>query len=266
MSHFIITGSTKGIGNALAREALVRGHHVLLSGRSQAGVDAALQGLEPELRQRALGRVVDVSDKAQVANLWDVGMAAWGQVDVWINNAGVAHTTQRIEDFASEDVQRMVHTNMFGTIHGCQVAAAGMRKQGHGRIFNILGGGSDGEYFPGMGIYGSTKRGLDYLTRALVKELKDSAVLVGRVRPGLVVTQGMLREVKADPDNFERSRKFMNILGDKPETVAPYLIDRMLAMKASGGKIAWLSGPKIAKRFALARLRPRPDLFAETGL
>ena len=99
-----------------------------------------------------------------------------------------------------------------------------------------------------------------------VKELKDSAVLVGRVRPGLVVTQGMLREVKADPDNFERSRKFMNILGDKPETVAPYLIDRMLAMKASGGKIAWLSGPKIAKRFALARLRPRPDLFAEAGL
>ncbi len=266
MSHFVITGSTKGIGFALAREALSKGHNVLISGRTQSAVDAALQALDASQRERAIGQPADVSDKAQVQALWDAATSAWGQVDVWINNAGVAHTTKRIEDTSQEAVQRMLQTNMLGTIHGCQVAAGGMREQGQGRIFNILGGGSDGEFFPGMGIYGSTKRGLDYLSRALVKELKDSAVIVGRVRPGMVVSEGMLREVQADPDNFERSRKILNILGDKPETVAPYLIDKMLAMKSSGGKIAWLTGAKIAQRFAMARLRPRADLFSEAGL
>lgn len=135
----------------------------------------------------------------------------------------------------------------------------------NGRIFNILGGGSDGEYFPGMGIYGTTKRGLDYLTRALVKELKDTPVLVGRVRPGMIVTEGVIREIKADPAGFAKSRKIMNALCDLPDTVAPYLIEQMLAMKKSGGKIAWLTGGKIARRMLLARFRPREDLFAQAA-
>ena len=117
-----------------------------------------------------------------------------------------------------------------------------------------------------MGVYGSTKRGLDYLTRALAKELKDSAIVVGRVRPGMVISEGMMREIKADPENFAKSRKIMNILGDKPETVAPFLIENMMAMNKSGGKVAWLSGGKIASRFLMAKIKPRADLFADVSI
>ena len=261
MSSFIITGSTKGIGFALAKYAASQGHQVLLSGRDQAALDAAVEALGDQV----IGQVADVSRKADVQALWDRASEAFGRVDVWINNAGVAHTTKAITDYDEAEVQRMVSSNLLGTIHGCQVAAAGMQAQGAGRIFNILGGGSDGEYFPGMGIYGSTKRGLDYLSRALAKELKDSGVLVGRVRPGMVVTEGMRREIAADPANFEKSRRIMNILGDAPDTVAPYLVEQMLAMTKTGGKIAWLSGGKIAGRFLLARIRPRADLFADVA-
>jgi NAD(P)-dependent dehydrogenase (short-subunit alcohol dehydrogenase family) len=141
----------------------------------------------------------------------------------------------------------------------------GQGSQAGGRIFNILGGGSDGEYFPGMGIYGSTKRGLDYLTAALAKELSGTPVLVGKVRPGMIVTEGVIREIHADPDNFQRSRRIMNTLCDLPDTVAPYLVEQMLAMRKTGSKIAWLSGGRIAGRFLMARFKPREDLFRQAA-
>ena len=264
MTSFVITGSSKGIGRALAKYCVGRGDQVLISGRNAQDVEQVVADLDGA--DLLVGLAADVSELDQVQALWDKALAEFGQVDVWINNAGVAHTTKPIAETSAADVQRMVTTNMLGTIHGCQVAARGMQKQGSGKIFNILGGGSDGEYFPGMGVYGSTKRGLDYLTTALCKELKDSPVLVGKVRPGLLITEGMLREIKADPSNFERSRKFMNILGDLPETVAPYLIEEMLRVKKSGSKIAWLNGAKIAGRFLMAKIKPRGDLFATLGV
>ena len=265
MTTFVITGSTKGIGFALAKAALQRGDKAVISGRTNEAVAqavAVLQNIDPS---KVLGVATDVSDAAQVQALWDKAIAAFGRVDVWINNAGVANTTKKIVDIPASDVKTMVMTNMLGTIHGSQVAARGMTAQGTGRIFNILGGGSDGEYFPGMGIYGTTKRGLDYLTRALVKELKGTPLIVGRVRPGMIVTEGVVREIKADPAGFAKSRKIMNALCDLPDTVAPYLVEQMLAMPKSGGKIAWLTGGKIAKRLLLSRFTTREDLFQQAA-
>ncbi len=267
MATFVITGSTKGIGFALAQYAVSRGHQVVVSGRTAEAVTRAADALTGTGGPgRATGLATDVTELQQVEALWAHAIAEFGRVDVWINNAGVAHTTQRIVDSSASGIHAMVTTNVLGTIHGSQVAARGLMAQGSGRIFNILGGGSDGEYFPGMGIYGTTKRGLDYLTTALAKELAGTPVLVGKVRPGMIVTEGVIREIKADPENFQRSRKIMNTLCDLPETVAPYLLEQMLAMKKSGSKIRWLTGGKIAKRFLMARIKPRDDLFAAAGL
>lgn len=259
--RFVITGSTQGIGRALATEAAKQAHQVLISGRTQAAVDAALDTIAAPFTQ-VVGQPADVADPVAVQALWDRATEAFGGVDVWINNAGLARTTWPILDLPQDQLEAMLDTNMRGTINGSRVAAKGMLAQGKGRIFNMLGGGSDGEYFPGMGVYGSTKRGLDYFSRALAKELKGTPVLVGRVRPGMIVTEGVKREIAADPANFAKSRKVMNILCDQPETVAPYLIQQMLAFEKSGSKIAWLSGAKMAKRFLLAKIQPRPDQFA----
>lgn len=265
MNTFVITGSTKGIGFALAKHCVSRGDNVAISGRTAAAVAEAVGKLEKAGAGKVLGVATDVSDKAQVEALWAQAVAKFGRVDVWINNAGVANTTRKIADIDAADVRNMVTTNMLGTIHGCQVAALGMVKQGGGRIFNILGGGSDGEYFPGMGVYGATKRGLDYLTRALAKELKDTPVLVGRVRPGMIVTEGVVREIKADPAGFAKSRKIMNALADLPDTVAPYLIEKMLSFSKSGGKIAWLTGGKIAMRMMTMGFSKRADLYQQVA-
>jgi short-subunit dehydrogenase len=160
----------------------------------------------------------------------------------------------------------MVTTNVLGTINGSRVAARGMKAQRAGKLFNMLGGGSDGEYFPGMGIYGTTKRGLDYFTNALVKELADSGVIVGKIRPGMIITEAVVREARADMANFSKSRKLMNKLVDTVETVAPFLVDRILATDRSGSKIRWLTPAKMTRRMLVGLVRERPDQFAPFGL
>lgn len=263
MAVFVITGSTQGIGRALAKAALQAGHSVVLSGRRAETVEAAVAALAPAAEAgRVSGQATDIRDRDQVQALWDTAVARHGRVDVWVNNAGVAHTTHAILDTPPAKVLAMVETNLLGGITASQVAARGLAGQGGGRLFNLLGGGSDGESFPGMGVYGSTKRGLDYFTRALAKELRGTGVIVGRVRPGLVVTEGVIREIHADPANFARRRRFMNLLCDHPDTVAPWLVAQMLAFEKSGSKIAWMNSGKMLGRLLLAPFQSRPDLFA----
>lgn len=265
MSNVVITGSTKGIGRGLAQEFARRGHNVLIAGRSDESIDIALVriGNHPG---NVVGQACDVSDREQLRALWARAVKEFGSVDIWINNAGLARTIWPIVDTPPDQIDAMIQTNMPGTIFGSIIAAKGMTDQGSGKIFNVLGGGSDGEYFPGIGIYGTTKRGLDYFSTALAKELKDSGVIVGRIRPGMVVTGAVVREAKADRESFEKSRAMMNILVDQVETVSPFLVEEMLNFEKTGGKIRWLTGGKIAWRMLKSRFKKRPDQFERFGL
>ena len=130
----------------------------------------------------------------------------------------------------------------------------------------MLGGGSDGQYFPGMGVYGTTKRGLNYLTDAMIKEFKDSNIVIGKIRPGMVITEAVIREANDDIDNFQKNRKVMNILCDHVETVSPFLVDGILKTNKSGTKISWLSGGKIGLRMMFSRFSKQEDKFTRYGL
>ena len=274
MTRIVITGSTKGIGKGLAAEFARLGHKVVISGRRQDDVDATLAELGYPSRQVA-GMACDSANKTQVEALWQFASEQFGGVDIWINNAGLARTVWPILDTPDSEIQQMVHTNIIGTINGCKVAACGMKKaarQSLGlvrepqKIFNMLGGGSDGEYFAGMGVYGTTKRALDYFTNALSKELQADHILVGKIRPGMIITEGVIREAQADMGNFEKRRKFANLLCDHVETVAPYLAREILALNKSGRKIRWLTPLKMTGRMLSGLIRPAPDKFTRYGL
>ena len=265
MTTVVITGATKGIGRGLAREFASRGADVAICGRSRESLESTLADLSG-LEGKVVGMTVDVSQHEQQQALWDFAVDQLGPVDVWINNAGLARTIWPIVETPIDQIEAMVQTNMHGTVFGSIVAAKGMQAQGQGKIFNILGGGSDGEYFPGIAIYGTTKRGLDYFSRALAKELKDTGVVVGRVRPGMVITEAVVREAKADLENFEKSRKMMNNIVDRVETVAPFLVDEMQRFEKTGAKIRWLTGAKMGGRMLKSMFVKRPDQFADFGL
>lgn len=274
MTRIVITGSTKGIGKGLAAEFARLGHKVVISGRQQQDVDNTLAELGYPSQQVA-GLACDSVDKAQVEALWQFACEQFGSVDIWINNAGLARTVWPILDTPDQEIEQMVRTNIIGTINGCKVAASGMKKaarQSLGlvrepqKILNMLGGGSDGEYFAGMGVYGTTKRALDYFTRALSKELQADHILVGKIRPGMIITEGVIREAQADLDNFEKRRKFANLLCDHVETVAPYLAREILALNKTGRKIRWLTPLKMTGRMLSGLVRSAPDKFSRYGL
>jgi NAD(P)-dependent dehydrogenase (short-subunit alcohol dehydrogenase family) len=267
VKNVVITGSTKGVGNGLAREFLRRGHNVVISGRSQASVDEAVGKLNADgSKGRALGKPTDVTDKAQVQALWDFAVAELGRVDIWINNAGVANTTTEVIDTDEDDVRTMVTTNMFGTIFGSQVAVRGMIAQGGGQLFNVLGGGSDGKIRPNMGVYSTTKRGLDMLTATLVKENKDTPVRIGQIRPGMLITEGWIREAKVAPEQVQRQRKMLNILCDDVDDAAPFLVDGVLNSTKTGDLIAWMTTGRLMKRFMTPGYAKKHDIMGRYGL
>jgi NAD(P)-dependent dehydrogenase (short-subunit alcohol dehydrogenase family) len=260
----VITGSTRGIGYGLAQSFLARNCLVVVSGRSLESVTKAVDELSSQYDvNMILGYPCDVRDYHQVESLWQQVKEKTGKVDVWINNAGVSNDVHLIGELDPHQIEKVVATNLLGTIFGCQVAVNGMREQGFGSIYIMEGAGSDGRiHTTGLSVYGTSKYGLHYFSRALAKELTNSSIIVGSLRPGMVITELVTDQFKARPEDWEKSKKLFNIIADRVETVAPWLVDKILANQKSGVVISWSSNWKILKRF-LGNIFRKRNIFDE---
>ncbi|CAN5907043.1 SDR family oxidoreductase [soil metagenome] len=218
MGAVVITGSTRGIGLGIAGALLTRDCDVVVSGRTQASVDRALDHLGPAAAARVVGRACDVTDAGQVQALWDGAIGRFGRVDIWINNAGVITRNAPLWEQDPADLSAVVATNLTGTLHGCRVAIRGMLAQGGGHVYLMEGLGSGGEVRPGTTPYGMTKYGVRYLAKALARETKQTPVNVSAISPGMVRTDLLLGSVT--PDLSDRTRRIFDILADDVGTVA----------------------------------------------
>jgi len=262
MKSVVIMGGARGIGFVMAREFLRRGHGVTVCGRGSESTGRAVAALEAEHGgERVLGQPCDVGSCEQVRALWDAAVGRFGEVDVWINNAGLSNPRRDFWELPAELIGDVVRANVLGAAHGSKVAMRGMLGQGHGQIYNMEGLGSDGWVLPGVILYGATKSALTYLTKGLVKEAKNIPISVCFLSPGMVVTDLLAGGESANFDDGQK--RIANILADRVETVAPFLVERILANDRHGTRIAWLTKPKIAWRFAKAPFNKR-DLFAES--
>lgn len=261
--NIVITGGTRGIGLGLAREFLRRGHNVALSGRQAEAVREAVA----ELRRdhpgaRVAGLHGDAAAIASAHALWGLARHEFGGVDIWINNAGLTHARARFDTLPAERVATVVATNLTGTINGCKVAIEGMLAQGGGRIFNMEGFGSDGLKQPGMSVYGATKCAVRYLTRSLVAEYRDTPLVIGTMSPGIVITDLLMRDLyDANGPEFAGRRRFLNMLADTVDTVAPHLVEGALAATRTGADVRWM-GPLQAAGRVLKCLFVKRDPFA----
>lgn len=247
----LVTGGTRGIGLEMAREFLKKGHKVTICGRSVPNLNEALGELSA-YESRLLGVSCDVTDIDQVERLWKVATERFKTIDIWINNAGISHLHRPIWEIAGGEVKRIINVNISGAIYGSQVAMLGMLDQGYGAIYNMEGWGSNGRHMDNMNIYGTTKAAIRYFTDGLVEESKGLGVLVGRMNPGMVVTDLLLEPLKQSPDHFARTKKIMQIIADRPDTVARYLVSKILANRTHGAYFSWLNSTKLFFRFLTA--------------
>jgi len=265
----VITGSTKGIGRGLAAEFIKRGHNAVICSRNAADVER----VSTELRQLGAGDCAgiacDTTDKTAVQALWDHGCERFGQIDIWINNAGMASSRHAVHELPEALTRTLITSNMIGTTFGSQVAVTGFRQQGSGALYNILGGSFDGKRLvPNMGVYSSTKAGIHLLTKYLIDENKDQNIVIGMISPGMLITENWFAEQKElDEAEWQKIRPMLNVLCDDVSTVTPWLTEEVLQNTESGKRIAWMTGGKIMKRFFDAKvLRRKRDLFSQYGL
>ena len=175
-----ITGASAGFGAEMARTFVKHGHQVVISGRRKDRLDA----LAAELGDLALPLVMDVTCKVSINEAMSMLPQSWRQVDVLINNAGLALGTQPAHEAPLEDWETMIATNCTGLVTMTRLLLPAMVERGSGLIINI--GSIAGHFpYPGGNVYGATKAFVDHFTLNLRADLVGTGVRATNLAPGL---------------------------------------------------------------------------------
>jgi gluconate 5-dehydrogenase len=191
----LVTGSSAGIGFALAQALGDAGARVVLNGRSQAKVDAAaaalrLQGLQVETA------VFDVTDAASVREAVERVEAEVGAIDILVNNAGM-QLRGPLQDYAQDDWRKIMQTNLDSAFYVGQTVAKKMIPRGRGKIVNICSVQSElGR--PGIAPYMATKGALKMLTKGMAIDWGPLGLNVNGIGPGYFKTE-LNEKLVADP-------------------------------------------------------------------
>ena len=183
---WLITGSSSGLGHALASAVLHRGHRVILTARNAAPMQA-LAGAFPET---ALVCALDITKPEQIASVVSQAESRFGSIDVLVNNAGVGYLAA-VEEGEEEAIRWQFETNFFGAAALIRAVLPGMRERRRGTIVNISSVAGFVS-FAGMGYYAASKFALEGLTEALWQELEPLGIKVLLIEPGGFRT-GMLQ-------------------------------------------------------------------------
>jgi NAD(P)-dependent dehydrogenase (short-subunit alcohol dehydrogenase family) len=257
----VITGSTRGIGYNLAAAFLERGCAITVNGRTQEAVGKAITKLGSKFSAELIfGFPCDVTDCIQVQRLWENAKNHFGRIDIWINNAGIAVPMTKFWELSPEQYDDVVQTNIIGTMYGSRVALNGMLAQGYGALYNLEGFGARGRSMRGMTLYGSTKASVHFINRSLAQEIERTPVIIGAIAPGMVITDMITRQFQGRAEELEKSKRILNIIAEKAETVAPVLADKILENQKNGVTIVYSSSSRMMLKFLTAPFNKR-DLF-----
>lgn len=185
----IVTGSSSGIGRAIAHELAAEGANVVTNARSQSRAASTADEIEKR-GGNAIAVEADVSEYDAVEELVDAAVAEYGRLDVMVNNAAIQRRGDT-ESMALSDWHDVIDVNLHGVYYGARAAGARMIEQGDGgRILNISSiMGSQGQADPGRTPYNTAKGAVNNLTRCLAVEWGEAGILVNALAPGYIKTE-----------------------------------------------------------------------------
>ncbi len=175
---WLITGSSRGFGKALAEAVLAAGHRLIATARQPAQLDALVERYGDRVRTVAL----DVTDAAAADAAVQAAVASFGRLDVVVNNAGYGNLAT-IEEGRDDDFRAQLETNFFGTVNVTRAALPVLRRQRSGHIiqFSSIGGRIG---VPGLAAYQSAKWAVEGFSEVLAKEVAAFGIKVTLVEPG----------------------------------------------------------------------------------
>ena len=265
MKTVVITGSARGLGYEMAKVFRKNNYNVVLSDLKEQTLKEAKKELEKiESKGTVEYCICNVTYSEDIKTLIDFAKEKYTTIDIWINNAGVNQPDKAIWELTEEEIDQVLDVDLKGAIMGSKLALEEMSKQHSGAIYNIEGYGSNDAMMLGLSMYGTSKRAITYFTQALAKESeqKQTGVLVGRLSPGIMITEFITNALgnKEKIELPEKTKKVYNILGDYPDVVAAFLVEKMLTNTKNNAHIEWLTNGKAAWRFMTAAFNKR-DFF-----
>ncbi|MBP9853686.1 MAG: SDR family oxidoreductase [Candidatus Omnitrophica bacterium] len=182
----IITGASKGIGNAIATRLAIEGANVVLAARTKSTLDEAVNEIKKQSNAGVLGVVCDVANFEDLQNLVDTARKNFGPIDILINNAGVS-SQYPFEKQPFEDFEKLVQTNYLGYVRLIRLVINEMIERKQGSIINTVSGSTLVDPIPrGFLTYSSLKVGLKAFLKGLFWEMRDHGIKVTSILPGVV--------------------------------------------------------------------------------
>jgi 3-oxoacyl-[acyl-carrier protein] reductase len=215
----VVTGASKGIGAAIARQLAADGAKVVVNySTSQEGANQVVRDIT-EAGGTAIAVGASISKEDDIKELFAETGKAYGKVDILVNNAGV-YSFGSLEDVNLDEYRRLYDTNVLGLLLTTKAALPYFPSEG-GSVINISSVASTLAP-PSASVYSSTKGAVDTITKTLAKELAGRKIRVNAVNPGLVITEGV-HAAGISGSDFEKGAVASTPLGraGQPEDIAP---------------------------------------------
>jgi 3-hydroxybutyrate dehydrogenase len=237
----LITGSTQGLGYAMAERLAAEGCNVMLNGFGHPDdIESRRRHLETGYGVRALHHGADLADPRQIEDLVETALSAFGGVDILINNAVVRHFAP-LEAFRTEDWDRALAVNLSAVFHATRLVLPGMRRRDFGRIVNISSV---------YGLFGTVNR-VDYVTtktaligftRAVALEAAGQNITCNAICPGTSPTPAIEQRLAGEMarDGLSREQAVKAFMASRQPT------GRFVAMEGVAALAAFLCGPAAA--------------------
>lgn len=192
----LITGATSGIGQATALKAAEAGFDIIITGRRAE----RLAKLAEDIRSKGvdvLSLPFDIRQPQEVQNAIDSLTGKWRNVDVLVNNAGLAVGVSPIQEGILDDWERMIDTNVKGLLYMTRAIAPLMIARNSGHIVNLASIAGK-EVYPGGNVYCATKHAVDALSKAMRTDMLKHHIKVTNIAPGMVETEFSIVRYKGD--------------------------------------------------------------------
>ena len=263
MKTVVITGSARGFGLEMLKVFRKNQFNCVITDVDETALKEAYQTLN-EIKQegKILKYKMDVTKEEEINSVLQSILKETSTIDIWINNAGVNQPDKYIWELESNAINQLIDIDLKGCILCTSLVTKIMLKQGYGAIYNVEGHGSNDSKIPKLTLYGTSKRAVTYFTESLAIELKTTNVLVGKITPGIMKTNFINTSLGNGEkiEISEKTKKIYNILGDYPETIAEYIVPRVIANTKNNTKIAWLTNRRAMSKFISSIFHKR-DIF-----
>ncbi|PKP43449.1 MAG: NAD(P)-dependent oxidoreductase [Bacteroidetes bacterium HGW-Bacteroidetes-10] len=193
----LITGASSGIGEAVACSLANEGYKLIITGRRVSQLSKLAKKIETEYKTKVLTLSFDVRELSQVEHYIGNLPPQWAEIDLLVNNAGLAVGLNPIHQGVIDDWERMIDTNVKGLLYVSKIVANIMIKRGSGHIINI-GSIAGKDVYPNGNVYCATKHAVDAISRGMMMDLHKFNIRVSQVCPGAVETEFSLVRFKGD--------------------------------------------------------------------